>query len=228
MRPWGRVGLAVAFAALVVPAAATADRTTHERIKVSGFAEAFFGCPAFSSPAGTTCRETHVQLYHEEGVTDGGPLEPDVWHVFVEQYTLEFTSDDPDVPPTGPIDYATGTLAEPESVTFDERHLDFAGLDAAVPMTDGSTAELHLVWTPTSAREVDGNAGPYLDGAGAPRHFNDRCLTLNTNAHQKLRLGFASGTLNGEPVRSYGDFPFAGWIQTAQYLFLTAEHGGCP
>jgi hypothetical protein len=218
--------LGAVVAALVLAATAQADQTTHERIRVDAFAEAFFGCAGFFSPAGTTCRETHVQLYHEEGATDGGPLEPDTWHVVVEQYTLEFTSDDPDVPPLGPIDYATGSIAA-LTTTFDERHLDFASLDAAVPMSDGTTAELHVAWTPTSRREVDGNDGPFLAGADALRHVNDRCLTANTNAHQKLRLGFASGTLNGEPFRSYDDFAFAGWLQTAQYLFLTTSHAGC-
>ena len=227
MRRWGRAGLTAAIAALTLAGTAVADQTTHERIEVSGFAEAFFGCPAFSSPAGTVCRETHVQLYREEGATDGGPLDPDVWQVFVEQGTLEFVSDDPDVPPVGPIDYAMGNLESPTVMTFDERHLGFASLDAAVPMSDGTTANLRIVWTPTSKREVDGNAGPYLEGAGALRHFNDRCFTLNVNAHQKLRFGFAAGTLNGAPFRTYGDFPFAGWLQTAQFLFLDTSHGGC-
>jgi hypothetical protein len=217
----------VVFAALSLAGAALADRTTHERIKVSAFAEAFFGCPAFASPAGTVCRETHVQLYREEGATDGGPLDPDVWQVFVEQYTLEFVSDDPDVPPIGPIDYATGHLESPAVMTFDARHLEFASLDAAVPMTDGTTASLHIAWTSTWAGEVDGNAGPYLAGAGAPRHFQDRCLTTNTNAHQKLRFGYATGTLNGAPFRTYSDFPFAGWLETAQFLFLSTSHGAC-
>jgi hypothetical protein len=223
----GRAGLAVAITALGCTASALADQTTHERIVVSGFAEAFFGCPGFVSPAGTTCRETHVQLYHEEGATNGGRLEPDTWHVFVEQYTLGFVSDDPDIPPIGPIDYATGTLAAPATMTFDEQHLDFASVDAAVAMSNGTTADLRIAWAPVTKREVDGNSGPYLAGSGAPRHFNDRCLTANTNAHQKLRFGSAGGTLDGASFHSYSDFPFAGWLQTAQYVFLSTDHRSC-
>jgi len=158
-------------------------------------------------------------LFRENGVTDGGPVGPSTWSVLVEQYGLEFTSDDPDVDPIGPIDYAVGAIDDP-AVTFDDQHLDFATLDAAVPMSDGSTANLHMRWTPTSARQVYGNDGPFLAGNGLARHFNDGCVTANTNAHQKVRFGVAAGTLNGTPFRSYGDFPFAGWIQTAQFLTL--------
>jgi hypothetical protein len=227
MRPLGRaVGVVLASSLLGFAGVAHADRTTHDRTRVDGFAEAFFGCPAFHPPAGTVCRETHVELFRENGVTDGGPVGPSTWSVLVEQYGLEFTSDDPDVDPIGPIDYAVGAIDDP-AVTFDDQHLDFATLDAAVPMSDGSTANLHMRWTPTSARQVYGNDGPFLAGNGLARHFNDGCVTANTNAHQKVRFGVAAGTLNGTPFRSYGDFPFAGWIQTAQFLTLNTVHGAC-
>ncbi|MGN6798324.1 MAG: hypothetical protein ACTHKS_09250 [Gaiellaceae bacterium] len=218
--------LSAVVAALMLAATAHADQTTHDRVKVDGFAEAFFGCPSFFNTAGTVCRETHVEMFRENGATDGGPIGPSTWAVLVERYTLEFVSDDPNVDPIGPIDYAVGAIDDP-AVTFDDQHLDYATLAASVPMSDGTTADIHATWTPTSSRQVFGNDGPYLAGHDTPRHFNEGCVTANTNAHQKVRLGIASGTLDGAPFQSYGDFPFAGWIQTAKFLLLTADHGGC-
>ena len=218
--------VAAALAALLLAATAHADQTTHDRVRVDGFAEAFFGCPGFFNVAGTVCRETHVEMFRENGATDGGPIGPSTWAVLVEQYTLEFISDDPNVDPIGPIDYAVGAIDDP-TVTFDDLHLNFATLTASVPMSDGTTANVPVVWTPTSARPVYGNDGPYLAGHDTPRHFNDGCVTANANAHQKVRFGTAAGTLDGVPFQSYDDFPFAGWFQTAKFLFLTAEHGHC-
>ena len=218
--------LAAAVAALAFATVARADRTTHDRVEVDGFAEAFFGCPGFFNTAGTICRETHVEMFRENGATDGGPIDPSAWTVLVEQYTLEFRSDDPNVDPIGPIDYAVGAIDDP-TVTFDDQHLNFATLTASVPMSDGTTAKVHAVWTPTSGRQVYGNDGPYLAGNDTPRHFNDGCVTANANAHQKVRFATATGTLNGALFQSYTDFPFAGWLQTAHFSFLTAAHGGC-
>ncbi len=227
MRPLGRaVGLAAALWLLTFAATAHADRTTHDRVKVDGFAEALFGCPAFFNTAGTVCRETHVEMFRENNAADGGPIGPATWNVLVEQYTLEFTSDDADVDPIGPIDYAVGAIDVPV-VTFDMDHLDSATLTASVPLSDGTTADVHAVWTPTSDRQVYGNDGPSLDGTDTPRHFNDGCVTANANAHQKVRFAATTGTLNGAPFRSYDDFPFAGWLQTARYLFLTTTHAEC-
>jgi hypothetical protein len=218
--------LVTAAAALACAAVAQADQTTHDRVKVDGFAEAIFGCPGFFSPAGTICRETHIQVFRESSVSGGGAIGPSHWMVSVEQYTLEFVSDDPNVPPIGPIDDATCIVDNP-AVTFDDTHLDFASLVAAVPLSDGTTADLRVDWLPTAAREVHGNDGPFLAGSGSMRHFNDGCVTANTNAHQKLRFGVATGTLNGAPFTSYSDFAFAGWLGTAQFLFITNHHGGC-
>lgn len=215
-----------ALAALLLAATAHADQTTHDRVRVDGFAEAFFGCPGFFNISGTVCRETHVEMFRENGATDGGPIGPTQWDVLVEQYTLEFVSDDPNVEPIGPIDYAVGAIDNP-TVTFDDIHLDSATLTASVPMSDGTTANVHAVWKPTSARQVYGNDGPFLAGNDTPRHLNDDCVTANTNAHQKVRFAAVTGALNDASFQSYGDFPFAGWLQTAKFLLLSTTHGSC-
>jgi hypothetical protein len=212
------VALAAAFAA---PAGATT-----ERIKVDAFAEAYFGCPAFFPPAGTICHETHVQLYREADAFERGPVPQRRWQIFVERYRIEFVSDDPNVPPLGPFEYASGTLDDP-AATFDEQHLASASVQAVVSLSDGTTAKLNILWTPTSDRLVFGNDGPFLVGADLPRHFNDRCVTINNNAHQKLRFGTATGTADGAPFHSYTDFPFSAWMGTAQYLLLSTTHGNC-
>jgi hypothetical protein len=215
--------LAIALgAAFSAPAAAA----TIVRIKVDAFAEANFGCPAFFSPAGTICHETHVQLYREADAFEGGPVPPRRWQIFVERYRIEFISDDPNVPPLGPFEYASGTLDDPAAI-FDEQHLATASVQAAVPLSDGTTAKLNIVWAPTTDLLVFGNDGPFLAGANLRRHFGDRCVTVNNNAHQKLRFGITTGTADGVPFHSYTDFPFSEWMGTAQYLLLTTTHGNC-
>jgi hypothetical protein len=225
-----RVLLVAAFALVLlaaVPAAASAGAgVSNERFRVDGFGEAFFGCPAFFSPAGTICRETHIAIFREAGTSNGGPIPKGAaWTISVESYTLEFVSDDPNVPPIGPIDYAFGTAANP-AVVFDEQHLLTAGVDASVLMSDGTTAIVHATWSSTSDRDVFGNNGPFLAGNGLPRHYVDSCVTANVNAHQKLRFATATGTLNGIPFQSYSDFAFAAWLHTSQFLFLDVTHGG--
>jgi hypothetical protein len=167
-----------------------------------------------------------VEIFREAFTTDAGPVSANPpWGLFVESYGLIFTSNDPTVPPIGPIDYASGFLLNP-TVGFDDQHLSSASVDASVPMSDGSTAIVHAIWSPTSDAEVFGNAGPALADLG-PRHYVDSCVTVNANAHQRLRFATVTGTLNGSPFRSYGDNPFAGWLQSAQYLLIDVTHGDC-
>ena len=220
-------GLAVAAVVVaVLPASASSSgNTSITRVRTDGFAEALFGCPAFFNPAGTACRETHVEIFREAETTDGGPIPNNPWGVFVESYGLIFTSDDPNVPPIGPIDYASGFLLNP-TISFDAQHLSSASVDASVPMSDGSTAVVHATWSATSPTEVFGNDGPGLADIG-PRHNVDSCVTANNNAHQTLRFATVTGTLNGAPFRSYSDFPFAGWLQTAHFLLIDVTHGDC-
>lgn len=119
----------------------------------------------------------------------------------------------------------SGFIASPV-VSFDYQHLSTASVDAAVPMSDGSTAAVHAVWTPTTQTEVFGNDGPGLNDIG-PRHSVDSCVTANNNAHQKLRFATVTGTVNESRIQSYSDNPFAGWLQMAQYLTIDVTHGNC-
>jgi hypothetical protein len=93
-------------------------------------------------------------------------------------------------------------------------------------MSDGSTAVVHAIWSPTTDMQVFGNDGPALNDLG-PRHSVDSCVTAVNNAHQKLRFATVTGTVNGSPFRSYSDNPFAGWLQTAHFVLIDVTHGNC-
>ena len=100
-------------------------------------------------------------------------------------------------------------------------------VEAQIPMSDGSTYDFAGVWSPISERMEFGNNGP---AGGQPRHFTDRCLTLNRDAHQKFRFAQMTGTLNGEAVRSYNFTPWAATIFNNSFKYIEVHHGGatCP
>jgi hypothetical protein len=192
-----------------------------------GFAESYFGgCDFLDPPGPLSCHETHVQVY-KEGLADitastAPPKTP--WVIFVDDYTVTFATGGPDAVPVL-SDERTGLLLDP-TVTFDEPHLSFLSVDARVPMSDGSTFDFQGTWSATSERTQSGNDGDTLLFAGLPRHYVDRCTTINDQAHQKDRQATMTGTLNGSPVQSYPDLSLD-FIAHNHFIYIDVAHGSC-
>lgn len=223
------VALAVCgVVAVAAPAVALqgAGQATVLRIKQpSAGALAFFGdcTDPISPPVGTVCRESFVIVFRETRVLDGGSNAPSQapWAVYATTYTLTFVA-----PLTDPVvsDQIEGFVLDPPVVSSDREHLSTATVAAQVPMSDGSTFNFQGTWTATSDRVVDGNNGP---DAGLPRHFVGECSTANANAHQKYRLATMSGTLNEQPIHTYGVLDDAGVIFYNHFVYIDTIHGAC-
>jgi hypothetical protein len=100
----------------------------------------------------------------------------------------------------GSIDGQTFT----NSGTYDAQHLEFASVQAVIPMSDGTTFTVDLQWTADGDRQLFGSNGPASEEDGLPEaHFRTPCLTANYLDHQKFRHAVASGTLNGVPTSDY-------------------------
>jgi hypothetical protein len=110
--------------------------------------------------------------------------------------------------------------------TYDAQHLDFASVQAAIPMSDGSTFEVDLRWSADQPRDLFGNDGPVSEGEGFPAtHFRTQCLTANYLDHQKFRHATVAGTLGGVPTTEYASQNAAiinGWFHWTEVV-----HGNC-
>lgn len=128
------------------------------------------------------------------------------------------------------ISEAHGIAEQLDEVTFDERHLRFASVRASVPMSDGSTRKVDLLWDGSSSPlRTDGNNGPYNQANGVSRHYVDRCITVNDHAHQTYRANVvATGTIDGTAIE---DLPYLAqfdpFIGRGHFNFILVRHGGC-
>lgn len=125
---------------------------------------------------------------------------------------------------------AFGIAEQLDEVTFDERRLVFASVQASVPMSDGSTRDVALSWDgKNSPLRTDGNNGPYNQGNGIDRHHVDRCITANAHAHQTYRANVvATGTIDGTGVEDLPYLaPFDPFIGRGHFNFVFVRHGGC-
>jgi len=207
----------------------TAGEATILRVKQpsAGAQVAFGDCPdsVQTPPEGTVCRESFVIAYRETRVIDGGSNAPSQapWIVAATTYTLTFGA-----PDTDPVvsDQIFGDIVDPSVASSDREHLSTATVVAQVPMSDGSTFDFRGVWTAISDRYLYGNDGPVNADEGLPRHYVDKCTTINDNAHQKYVDAAMSGTLNGQPVHTYSAFP-SGFIFYNHFVYVDVTHGDC-
>ena len=110
--------------------------------------------------------------------------------------------------------------------TYDAQHLAFATVQAAIPLSDGSTFDVDLRWSAEEPRQLFGNDGPLSEGSSLPAtHFRTECLTANYLDHQKVRVGTATGTLDGVPTTEYASQHaaiFDNWFHWTEVV-----HGNC-
>lgn len=219
----------VIFVSVSPPAHTASDNVDILRVRQpSAGAEAYFGdcTDVISPPPGTVCHETRVLLFRETVVYGGGSNAPSEapWAVYVARYTLTFgeTGLEPVV-----TDYVDGFLLDPRLAYSDKQHLLTAALAARVPLSDGSDFNFQGTWTATGDRMLYGNNGPENSYEGLPRHFNDKCITFNANAHQTVRNATMAGTVNGSPVYSYAALPDAADIFYNHFIYISVAHGGC-
>jgi hypothetical protein len=215
----------VGFGFVIVRAAPAASVV---RVDTDGLVSAFFGgCDFFVPPGPVSCHETSVLGFREAREDRGGSVNARSlpWFFVIDDYTVTFTSADPNVPPVFSNE-RFGSVELTSGVDMDLQHLDTATVtDAQVPMDDGSTFTFSGTWT--KRFEVTyGNDGPENADEGIPRHFVDNCVTFNANAHQKIAFASMTGTLNGQPVQSYHSFDFAATLSNDHYRYITASHGG--
>jgi len=208
-------------------AAADPGQVTVQRFKTDGDAVTYFGgCDFVNPPGPLSCHETRVEVY-KEGVS-GAPASTappkTPWAIFIDDYTVSFTSGGPDAQPTYSNE-RTGFLLNP-TVTFDQQHLSFLNVDAQVPMSDGSTFNFTGKWSSVSDRVLSGNDGNGLQQFGLVRHSVDHCNTVNNQAHQKYVIANMTGTLNGIPVQSYPDLGID-YIAYNHFVFIDVTHGSC-
>ena len=230
----------IACGALVVLAglgstsvSAGSGNATIVRVKQpSAGGEAWFSpdCPdtATTPPTGTVCRETYVLVFRETRVAGGGSNAPSQapWSIFVTSYTVTFTGAAGDaccVVSDEVFGFVQGGQVVASS---DDQRVSFLTAAASVPMSDGGTFDFRGTWTGFGDRWVYGSNGPSNYWEGIPRHYVDRCQTINNNAHQTGRNASMSGTVNGAPVHSYTAFP-AGDIFYNHFVYINVTHGNC-
>ena len=164
--------IASAMVAIVASAATASDKPTVLRFKTDAFAESAFGrCDFLYPPGPLTCHETDVQVVKEGvGGVPGGTVAPPKtpWAIFIDDYTLSFTSGGPDAVPVL-SDQRTGFLLDP-TVTFDQQHLSYLTVDAQVLMSD----EAHSTSRVTGRLSL---AGRCLGTTARPWGSSGRCGT---------------------------------------------------
>ena len=218
-----RLWLALALcAALAVAApAAPAGGASVKRVMVDGFAYALSGdCDAPVPADGSICHETELIVFREVVSVNGGSVAPPhtPWILIVTHITTSWSGGEYTI-----IDFAFGASTDVD-VAFDQAHLGFLSAEGTVALDDGSNADVDVAWLARSPVHLFGNDGPTNAVDGLSRHYVDRCVTMNANAHQKFRFATMSGSLNGSAVRSYGSFDGAGFIAKNHFVYITADH----
>lgn len=205
--------------------AAASPRAETFHVVVDGVAEVLGStCPFgdWRPAAPTPCEDWHV-LYFKESEPPQHRRSP--WGV---QLTRARVLVHPDQ--TVDVLYEASGVTYDLTGTFDERHLTGASVRAAVPLSDGSTGVVDLVWDGTVAPlQVAGNNGPFNLAGGFDRHGVDRCFTFNRNAHQVYRanVGLAR-TVDGTDVSAFPYVaPFDPFLSRARFTSVQVGHGGC-
>ena len=214
----------VLLGALPAPATAGGAETFH--YTVDGVAEiAGSTCPFgdWTPSVATACEDWIALLYR----TSPSPRQ----HNRVP-WRLELTRASVVVHPGGDVDvvWEAYGIAEDVEATFDERHLRFATVRAAVPMSDGTTRNVDLAWDGSGTRlRTDGNDGPFNQANGIDRHYVDRCFTANDHAHQTYRANVAAtGTIDGTSVAAMPYLArFDPFLGRGHFDVVIVRHGGC-
>ena len=194
-------------------------------LKVPAAAE-FFGtsCPNEWPAIDTRCEDIGVLYYRE---SEPSTLRNAQWSVFVHHQAVVLH---PDRTVTGLFDIG-GILENPQG-TFDEKTFTFASVHGSVPMSDGSTADIDLTWDMAAAQlNHGGNDSLFNVINGINRHYADRCLTVNSLAHQQWRAGAPgqiTGSIMGTNVEEWDRPEFEPLIAgRSVFTFVYVEHGGC-
>jgi len=208
-----------AVAALLSAAAASPKSPVVYRVMTEGYAYSLYGdCDVPVPSDGTVCHETEITVWKEAdtSTSTAGPHTP--WILLVDHIVTSWSGGDYTV-----LDYSAGVTTD-VAVSFDQAQLSSVTARGAVTFDDGSTATVNVAWTAVGPLNLFANDGP---ASGAPsRHYVDKCVTQNANAHQKNRTAVMTGTLNGTPIRSYEAFDFAAFIARNHFVFVTAAHQG--
>lgn len=149
----------IVVAAVPTGASSGSGQATILRVRQpsAGAAANFGDCPdVLIAPVGTVCRESFVTFYRETRVVGGGSNAPSQapWTIFAATYTLTFPAPEGADPLV--TDVIEGTLDNPVASSDDQR-VSFATVDAAVPMSDGSTFDFQGTWLGFSERWVYGS-----------------------------------------------------------------------
>ena len=110
--------------------------------------------------------------------------------------------------------------------TYDKAHLSAASVVASIPMSDGSTFDVNVLWAADGAAAKYGNSGPESEQVGFPaRAIRDSCTTANFLDHQKNRDAASSGTIGGMDLDSFGWH----WAKIFDNWFhwTVTTHGNC-
>lgn len=222
---WLAVVLATSAVLVVASPANASPRATTFHVVVDGVAEILGSTCPFGDwrPAvATTCEDWHV-LYFKESRPPQHRRAP--WGVELVHARVVVHPD-----------LRVDVLHEAAGVTydlvgsFDERHLTGASVRAAVPLSDGTTGHVDLVWDGAEAPlQVAGNDGPFNIAGGFERHGVDRCFTFVRNAHQVYRANVGvTGVIDGTDVATFPYVaPFDPFLSRARFTFVGVNHGGC-
>jgi len=222
---WLCLAAALCVASAVAAPAPQEPNASVVRVVVDGFAYALFGDCDVPVPAdGSVCHETEVIVFREVRAVNGDSVAPPhtPWTLFVTHITTTWDDGDYTI-----VDFAFGSSTD-VVVDFDHAQLGSLEAEGRVTLDDGTTADVAVAWVAWSPVEVFGNDGPTNAVDGLRRHYVDRCVTLNANAHQKFRFATMSGTVNGSQVRAYASFDGAAFIARNRFVYVAADHGaGC-
>ena len=215
------LGLCAAIAVAAAPTGSSAP-VLVQRIMVDGYAYALYGDCDVPLPAdGSVCHETEIIAFREAVAQNGGSVAPaqTPWTLIVTHVTTIWNDGNFTI-----VAYAVGVTND-VIVSFDQAQLDFLTADGRVLLDDGTTADVHVRWLATAPVTRYGNDGPTNAEEGIPRHYVDRCVTANANAHQAFRVATMTGTVNGAPVHSYSSFD-ASFIAKNHFVYVIVEHSG--
>jgi len=92
------------------------------------------------------------------------------------------------------------TVAHMDGITLDMNDIDRA--TGAITPNGRAITLGPFDWTAASSIYVFGNDGPF--GFDLPRKYQDRCVTLLENAHERFTTAHVTGTIDGISVENYG------------------------
>jgi hypothetical protein len=205
------IALTVGMAPAVRAEAAATVSHFHE--KVLGFVRGWPGdCPDDLPAVPLVCHEWDITAYDVGTDDQPGAMSPphSRWVLIALHHTLTFPGGGSD-----PVESdAVLGFRDGADVTFDQQQLSSATIHAPdLSLDDGTTVDLEATWTATSPRMLWGNDGPALDDFGLVHHEHSKCLTVETQAHQKFRLAHVLAVVDGVTSRYDGRFAFLAYNQ---------------